>query len=220
MRREGRLEDISDGKLYKSTDMVRANCMDCQGCSSCCHGMGNTIQLDPLDVHRLGKHFQKSFEELLAMGVIELQVADGLILPNMAMKKNEDVCFCLNEQGRCSVHEARPGICRLFPLGRYYENNSFSYFLQIHECPFPNKTKIKVSKWVDTPQLDQYEEFVVCWHYFIKDVEELLQGHTQEEIKKVTMGMLQYFYMNAYQEANFYQEFFRREQQFRAAFGM
>lgn len=220
MRREGRLEDFSDGKLYKSTDMVRANCLDCKGCSSCCHDMGNTIQLDPLDVHRLSLHFQKSWEELLAMGVIELQMVDGLILPNMAMREKDNACYCLNEQGRCSIHESRPGICRLFPLGRYYENGSFSYFLQSQECPFPNKTKIKVSKWVDTEMLRQYEEFVTHWHYFIKEIGEMLQQATQEERKKVTMAILQYFYGNTYGNQEFYQEYDRREKQFRSAFAM
>lgn len=35
MRREVRMEEISDGKLYRAEDMVRAGCGDCQGCSAC-----------------------------------------------------------------------------------------------------------------------------------------------------------------------------------------
>ena len=49
------LSEISDGKLYDANDMVKADCKGCEGCSACCRGMGKSIILDPLDVHRLIK---------------------------------------------------------------------------------------------------------------------------------------------------------------------
>lgn len=53
MRRNVNLEDISDGKLYTSSDMAKADCHGCVGCSACCHGMGNSIVLDPRDISLL-----------------------------------------------------------------------------------------------------------------------------------------------------------------------
>ena len=50
MRREQTLEEISDGKLYDSNDMVKADCHDCEGCCDCCQGMGDSVLLDPYDV--------------------------------------------------------------------------------------------------------------------------------------------------------------------------
>ena len=34
MKREISLEEISDGKLYGSGDMVKVGCDDCRGCSA------------------------------------------------------------------------------------------------------------------------------------------------------------------------------------------
>ena len=51
MRRQVSIEEISDGKLYSANDMVKADCQDCKGCSACCHGMGESIMLDPLDIY-------------------------------------------------------------------------------------------------------------------------------------------------------------------------
>ena len=34
MRRNVDLNEISDGKLYTSNDMVKADCYECQGCSA------------------------------------------------------------------------------------------------------------------------------------------------------------------------------------------
>ena len=55
MKRNVDLKEISDGRLYSSGDMVRADCRDCEGCSECCRGMGSSIILDPMDVWRLQK---------------------------------------------------------------------------------------------------------------------------------------------------------------------
>ena len=130
MLRNVDLSEISDGKLYDANDMVKADCKGCEGCSACCRGMGKSIVLDPLDVHRLTTGLGVPFEALLSQH-IELNVVDGLILPNLKMTESADACPFLNAQGRCSIHAYRPGICRLFPLGRFYENDSFQYFLQL-----------------------------------------------------------------------------------------
>ena len=171
MEREIDMKEGSDGRLYGLRDMVKADCDDCKGCSACCHGMGSSIVLDPLDVHRLMSHFHTRFEVLLE-DKIELNIVDGVILPNlkMNMQAEGEPCVFLDAEGRCSIHEDRPGICRIFPLGRVYEDNSFSYILQIHECQKENRSKVKVSKWIDTPDLKKNQQFITDWHYFLKAV--------------------------------------------------
>lgn len=209
MQRNVRMEDISDGKLYTANDLVKADTGNCEGCSACCKGMGNSIVLDPLDIHRLTNHLGKTMEELLS-AYVELNVVDGIILPNLKMAGNEEACSFLNQESRCQVHPARPGICRLFPLGRYYEDNTFQYFLQIHECK-KNRTKTKVKKWLDTPNLKEYEQYICKWHYFQKDLQKMLETQTDEMRKKVSMYILQEFYFKPYNvEAGFYEQFEER----------
>ena len=131
MKRNVTLEEISDGNLYEANDMVKADCQDCKGCSDCCQGMGDTVILDPLDVHRLCAGLKKLPEELLG-SVLELGVTDGNILPHLAMKGTEERCVFLNTEGRCSIHDIRPGFCRLFPLGRYYTEDGFKSVSYTH----------------------------------------------------------------------------------------
>ena len=66
-------------------------------------------------------------QELLATSV-ELNVVDGVILPNLKMQGTREACAYLDAAGRCSIHPYRPGICRLFPLGRHYENGGLFIF--------------------------------------------------------------------------------------------
>lgn len=211
MKRNVTLEEISDGNLYEANDMVKADCQDCKGCSDCCQGMGDTVILDPLDVHRLCAGLKKLSEELLG-SVLELGVTDGNILPHLAMKGTEERCVFLNTEGRCSIHDIRPGFCRLFPLGRYYTEDGFKYILQIHECKKKNRSKIKVKKWLDTPNLKQYEKFVLDWHNFLLDVQEVFY-ETEDEtlVKNLNMYVLSRFYYTPYKEdEDFYPQFYVR----------
>lgn len=211
MKRKINMDEISDGKFYMANDLVKADCNDCKGCSACCRGMGQSIALDPLDIHRMTSGLHTTFEQLLA-GEVELNVVDGIILPNLKMNGEDEKCAFLNEEGRCGIHSIRPGICRLFPLGRFYENNSFKYFLQVHECKKENKTKVKVKKWVDTPDLKTYETYISDWHYFLLEVQEKLTVIVNDEIvKKIDMFILQYFYLQPYKsEEDFYPQFATR----------
>ena len=211
MKRNVTLEEISDGNLYEANDMVKADCQDCKGCSDCCQGMGDTVILDPLDVHRLCAGLKKSPEELLG-SVVELGITDGNILPHLAMRGEQERCVFLNTEGRCSIHDIRPGFCRLFPLGRYYTEDGFKYILQIHECKKKNRSKIKVKKWLDTPDLKQYEKFVLDGHNFLLDVQEVFY-ETEDEtlVKNLNMYVLSRFYYTPYkEEEDFYPQFYVR----------
>lgn len=209
MKRDVSLDEISDGKLYGLNDMVKADCHDCQGCSECCHGMGESVILDPFDVFRLERGLGAAFEQLLAGESLELHVVDGIILPNLKMTGDSEKCTFLDENGRCRIHKFRPGVCRLFPLGRFYENRDFRYFLQIHECPHPSRTKIRVRKWIDTPNLKEYEDFIRKWHYLLSDVESFLNDSGSDALaREWNLYLLKEFYQTPFtDEEHFFGEF-------------
>ena len=205
------LEEISDGKRYGLHDMVRAACNDCEGCHSCCEDMGDSILLDPLDVYLLQKNLKTKIETLIEKK-IELRMVDGLILPNLMMDEKTNCCVFLNEEGRCSIHAFRPGICRLFPLGRIYEEGKLAYLLQREGCVKENRSKVKVSKWLDTPELKKNQKFLVDWHDFRKEMEKIVQETLDENtVKTITMFLLHTFFLQPYDEnADFYEQFYER----------
>lgn len=211
LRKVENLDEISDGRIYGLNDMVRADCQDCKGCSDCCRGMGQSILLDPLDIFHITQNEGITFEALLA-DKIELNVVDGIILPNLKMAGDKEQCSYLNEEGRCSIHAYRPGVCRLFPLGRCYGEHSFQYFLQVNECSKKNRTKVKVSKWIDTPDLKKNQQYIIEWHYFLKDIEQyLIQNQNDELHKRINMYILNYFYITPYNKnEDFYTQFNHR----------
>lgn len=199
MLRECDINDISDGRLYGLNDMVKVDTLGCAGCHKCCTGMGNSIVLDPYDVYLLKRTTKKGLQDLLNEGYIELNMVDGLILPNLKMNEKGG-CSFLNEQGRCCIHEARPGICRLFPLGRVYDGQGFSYFIQKDECIKDNKAKIKLKKWIDVVAANENYEYICRWHYFIRDIGNLIirlrDSGRGENINDIAMYVLNAFFVS------------------------
>ena len=203
------LQEISDGKIYGTNDMAKVACADCAGCHACCEDMGNSIVLDPYDMYRLACGLSKSAEELLS-GELELQVQESVILPNIRMKERDGgvpVCPFLNEEGRCRIHTFRPGLCRVFPLGRIYEENGVSYFLQKDACKKGTGSKMKVSRWLDTPELKRYHKFLSDWHNLRKKLEQTAGGD-ETTAKQVNLLCLKLFYLKPYEkDVDFYAQF-------------
>lgn len=197
-------------RLYDYNDMVKVGCHDCKGCSICCQGMGTSILIDPHDAWELTRQLGVSFSELLN-GPLELHVEQGLILPNIRMAGEKEQCSFLSEEGRCTIHSFRPGICRLFPLGRNYDGDTMQYFLLDSECPVKSKTKMKVTKWIEPDNEKDYHRFLIDWHNLTKAFRaELAQMEDDEQIKKLSMIFLNLFYINEYTSDDFYSEFYER----------
>lgn len=206
MLRTESLEEITDGKKYGINDMVKAGTGGCAGCSHCCETMADTIVLSPYDIWNLEKETGRSFEQLVDT-CIELNLHDGIILPNM--KAVNGACVMLQD-GRCSIHKSRPDFCRLFPLGRLYENGSFSYIMQVNQCDKAS-VKVKVKKWIDTPDYEEYSHFVLKWHDIIRTTSDKCAANAGDaaKVKELMMGLLALFYQKNY-ENDFFREFNER----------
>jgi len=180
---------ISPDKLMTSSDMAKLGCRHCDGCSECCAGRAESITLDAWDIRMLKEGLNYSFEGLLGSSLITLCVVDGVILPCLSVKEGEkQECVFLQEDGKCAVHSFRPGICRMFPLARIWQDDgSFSYFLQTGECRQPDGVKIRISKWLGYPNIRAYEESVREFH----DALTVLRGEMKKDLSHEEQVRLQ-----------------------------
>ncbi|MCM1257920.1 MAG: YkgJ family cysteine cluster protein [Roseburia sp.] len=195
-------------RLYEINDMVKADCGDCKGCFSCCQGMGESILLDPYDIHLLKNNLKKSFEELLEREV-ELNISEGMILPNLKMQGKEEICGFLDAK-RCSIHSFRPGLCRLFPLGRQYQDGKLFYFLLEDACEKENHSKVKVKKWLGVPEIRDYQQFLIKWHDFRKEFAETGINLEDGIAKSRNLFVLKQMYEKDFEIGRFYETFEER----------
>ena len=78
-----------------------------------------------------------------------------------------------------------------------------------------NLSKVKVKKWIDVPNIKEYENFINQGHYFQKDLQKQIKESAEEGMmKKISMYVLQNFYLKPYQaEQDFYEQFAKRLQE-------
>ena len=187
-------QKISDGRLYDIEDLVKVDTKGCVDCGICCHNIGDLVVLTPYDVYSMFQKCKKSFEALLGQH-ISLREEKKVLLPYLKMEGEDLHCSFLDEQGRCQIHTHRPNICRLFPLGRIYENDGFKYFLQVNNCVMPHLGEMKVRDWLNIKQYEDNKEMIFEWHQFIKALSFRLKFvYDEEEVKKIQQYVLNTFY--------------------------
>ena len=201
------LEEISDGKLYDIKDIVKADTNGCKNCNDCCYDVGDLVVLNPFDIHEITKTLGLNFYELLG-NKIELRNNNKISLPYLKMQKDKR-CSFLNKEGRCTIHSSRPNICRLFPLGRVYQDNDFKYFLQVGNCPKKELKDITVEKWIGIENYKENKEFILNWHKFIKALTFRLKFiRDEKELEEINKFILDSFYTISLKEGeDFYTVF-------------
>ena len=94
--------------------------------------------------------------------------------------------------------------------------------MQSQQCSKKNRTKVKVSRWIDTPDIKSNQEYIVSWHYFLKDVEELIKKRSDDAlIKQINMYLLNMFFIAPYNmQEDFYIQVNERMKKAREQFAL
>lgn len=205
------LDEISDGKLYDINDIVKADTCGCDGCSDCCHDVGDLVVLTPFDIYEIVNYLNTTFDELIG-NKIELRENNKILLPYLKMNDENKKCSFLSEENRCTIHSKRPNICRLFPLGRAYQDDDFKYFLQIGNCPKEELKDVKVEKWIGIENYNENKKFILEWYKFIKALTFRLKFVRDEnEINEINKTLIDNCYrIEIKEDEDFYSVFSKR----------
>jgi Fe-S-cluster containining protein len=95
----------------------------CKACNRCCRNY--FIRVNPYEILRLAQ-----FLNLSATDFIEKYVTPETAL----VHKEDDTCIFLGPHG-CSVHSARPLVCRVYPLGRHISGSGEEHFFHMEPHP-------------------------------------------------------------------------------------
>lgn len=108
----------------------------CRLCGGCCRYVKDSIMLEPMDVCRLARYLREQgkpvfgTEDVLADYAHASWLADSFPVFLLNTAGPLDACVFL-KNGRCSVYEARPRVCRLYPFSAApgERGRDFRYFL-------------------------------------------------------------------------------------------
>lgn len=110
-----------------SYDLTRESSFSysCNRCKKCCHD--KRIRVSPYEVLRLARNLRLTTKEFIAQFTEE----GGTIL---RFRSEDGGCSLLGEEG-CTVHADRPGACRIYPLGGFFQLDGQETFALVPPHP-------------------------------------------------------------------------------------
>ena len=100
----------------------------CQRCGHCCFGRGGIV-VGQRDLPRLLAYFNMEKEAFLAKYTELFDDKPTLITGD------DGFCYFFKEGAGCTIHEARPDVCRAWPYFRGNLSDELSFFMAKEDCP-------------------------------------------------------------------------------------
>ena len=152
----------------------------CTCCGACCRNRED-ILLSAYDVMRIQKHLGISFIELLEK-YCELYVGrpSGLPIIRIRPRGEKKICPFL-VRNKCEIHEVKPTVCALYPVGRVTKLNKDSgigevvYFVQETDCGAKD-VRNNLQEWVRNRITEYDEKCGVLWGEMLRIVHSCISG--------------------------------------------
>ena len=194
-----------DTKFQFICDGCRDGSSDC-----CCNRKNDPIIINPYDVYKLQKGLGKNSREIIDEHCIPiLGGQSGYPLLLLKAKKIqrpyivEEVCTFLqrttDENGKsrryCSVHDFKPGVCSIFPLGRVQSpGDEMIYFLQDINCglkPTEKDPKITIKEYV--PNLENEDAAFLKYYEVMSKISKVVALDKLNSSQKIPQGLKNIF---------------------------
>ena len=182
----------------------------CRRCGKCCKNQ-DTIIFNPRDIYNIAHKFGKTMEQVIRE-TSEVYIGHDSRLPivHMVPRGPKNACPLLIDD-RCSVHDCKPSVCALFPLGRVlwidreappekrFESMQIRYIINDIDCGSAKRVNT-VRDWIAQFGIAEHDEFFLLWNQLIIRASETVQnleGHgcPPEILAKVWEALFDAFYL-------------------------
>lgn len=187
---------LRDEELMSADDEAELESSDCIGCTNCCRELSAAITLDAWDMALLKEGLGLTFDELVQKGFVSFIEEGKALVPIFGNKPDKKECVFLGDDGRCSIHPYRAGICRMYPLARLWRaDGRFSYYLQKGECEHRKREKTLIANWLGYPDTEKYESTIRAYHLALKDYREACAlARSEEELKQIREAFISEYF--------------------------
>ena len=193
---------------------------NCTMCGKCCIDREDII-LKPKDLFVACKELSLKPQEFIQK-YCECYVGDSSRLPIVRLKPVGSDKRCPMLQGRrCAIHNAKPEVCAMFPIGRCMtiekdkkdESDAISEIIYINQpisCGDKRATHT-VREWLSKFNIPVDDEYFIEWHKVISsmslDIHEL-ENYTPERIKELMYNnLITFLYIDYDLEKDFMKQF-------------
>lgn len=152
--------ELKNTKQVELSDRVRFRCMRC---GACCRHVENTVAIEVKDAFYLAKHLGVSVVDFYTTYTDMLTLEDtGFPIFFLKTVGKDNICVFLNGK-RCSVHEAKPRTCRLYPfwVAPGDDGKALSYNFSTERRHHPRGSLVRVKDWMRRYLSDEDKEFIL-----------------------------------------------------------
>lgn len=186
----------------------------CKLCGGCCRYVANSIMLEPMDIYRLARYLRErgepvtGAEDVLAQYSHAEWLADSIPIFLLNTVDPLDVCVFLKE-GRCSVYEARPRVCRLYPftVAPGCRGRDFQYLLCTEKSHHFADGIVAVKDWLSRNFPQDARQFVKADYEILSALGRNIRAMGETRFKGILFQFLFYRYYNYDLEQPFLPQF-------------
>lgn len=186
-----RLKEIYDNIESLTIGLNDTFYFKCRGCGKCCKER-HDIMLNPRDLFKIARHLNMQMEDVVKKycDAYPGQDSKAPIVRLLPVGGNNRCPFL--EDKRCIVHEAKPTVCALYPLGRTMIAQDLDkglspdapmitgYICQEMDCGARKKPQV-VRDWLAKWGYGDPDEFYLQWNEMMISVSHFI--HKLEEFK-------------------------------------
>ena len=172
----------------------------CRRCGKCCIHQ-ETIIFNARDIFNIAQKKGMTMREVMD-AYTEVYIGRNSRIPIIHLLSNGPKGACpLLENGRCSVHDCKPTVCALFPLGRVALNSKdgqplkegetpeVKYILNDHSCGSAKKVNT-VRSWLAKFGIPEQDEFYLLWNKVLMSLTPAVMKLEEEKVSDPALEML------------------------------
>ena len=193
MLNEQEVKRLIDNPM-KTTDSFK---FSCKACGNCCRNRKEAIMLTGYDVFRIAKELGIDMQDVV-LKYTRGYVGNTSKLPVLVLKERPDGSCSLLRKGKCIVHQNKPLVCAIYPLGRYYlpAEKRFGYFEQPIYCGTDEKHTLE--EWLNIFNVHEWDEAASLWATVITKLAEqtmkIKETEAIERMANILAGALYFDY--------------------------
>ena len=172
----------------------------CRRCGKCCIHQ-DMIIFNARDIFNIAKKKGMTIQQVVE-AYTEVYIGRNSRIPIIHLLSNGPKGACpLRANGRCSVHDCKPTVCALFPLGRVAINRTddqapgegempaIKYILNDHSCGSA-KTVNTVRSWLAKFGIPEQDEFYLLWNKVLMSLAPAVMKLEEEKVSEPVLEML------------------------------
>ena len=172
----------------------------CRRCGKCCIHQ-DMIIFNARDIFNIAKKKGMTMQQVVE-AYTEVYIGRNSRIPIIHLLSNGPKGACpLLENGRCSVHDCKPTVCALFPLGRVALNSKdgqplkegetpeVKYILNDHSCGSAKKVNT-VRSWLAKFGIPEQDEFYLLWNKVLMSLTPAVMKLEEEKVSDPALEML------------------------------